>query len=488
MFLGIGPYLIKLFRYFLDFCHSLSPTKIFFFINLAFIVFIFILGFRPGAFHPKITQQNLAYYNNRLATVTGRVCEESRTNIKSQQLTVCALGRVLVTTNLYPVYDYGDFVKVTGRLQTPMKIEGFDYGAYLARYDIYSVMYYPRIKKISGSLTKPQQAYRLLLDFKQRLRSIINSTLPEPEAGLANALLLGYRRLLSKADLQIFARVGLSHLIAISGTHIAILSALIINLFLVLGFRRRQTFIAVFIFLILYPIITGLGASAVRSAIMGSLALLAVYYKRSNSLIKALVFSATLMLIFNPRLLRDDLGFQLSFLALLGIIYIYPVLSLFTNWLLTKIKLAGRAKNIFKIILEILVLTLAVQITILPIMIINFKQLSLIAPLSNILVLWAFPPLLASLIGALILSALIPSGAVLWFSPAYLLLKFIFTVAYRLAQLNFAAVGYSNFNWYWGILYYAILIAGTYFLSLSFSSGKTDFKKTALDSADFLKL
>jgi competence protein ComEC len=319
-------------------------------------------------------------------------------------------------------------------------------------------MYYPKITRVSGALNLNEKIYLGLMRFKKKLKEKIDYNLPEPEAGLANALLLGYRRTLSQEDLQIFSRVGLSHMIAISGSHITILSAMLINFLLALGFSRQRALIFIFSFLILYPLVTGLAASAVRSAIMGGLAFLALYYHRTSSLIKALVFSAAIMLVFNPSLLRHDIGFQLSFLALLGIIYIYPLGEGIIRNIFEKINLKKRIKNVLQTILATVNLTLVSQIVILPIALINFKQLSVIAPLANILALWTFPPLLASLLGGIFFSFLIPAGGIICFLPAYLLLKYIFVVADILSSPSWAAININWFNWYFGAVYYFILI------------------------------
>ncbi len=454
---------------------KMSKPKIFLFINLLFISIIFFLGFRSNAFRPKIKPADLASYNGKLITLTARICEEADVDYKSRRLTVRTSGKtsgqVLITTNLYPEYNYGDFIKVSGELEAPPVIDGFDYESYLARYDIYSVMYYPKISLAAASLTPApsltlaQRSYLWLMKFKWRLKEIIDSNLPEPEAGLANAILLGYRRTVMREDLRVFSRVGLSHMIAISGSHITILSAMIINFFLALGVRRQRALIIIFAFLILYPLITGLAASAVRSAVMGGLAFLALYYQRTSSLIKALIFSAAGMLMLNPKLFRDDIGFQLSFLALLGIIYLYPPGEGLTKKALDKLKLKVHTKKILKTILDTINLTLVSQIVILPVALINFKQLSLIAPLANVLVLWTFPLLLAVLIIGLFLSVAIPGLGVIWFLPAYLLLKYIFLASSILASPSWAAINISGFNWWWGGGYYLVLFGLFYFLT-----------------------
>ncbi len=446
----------------------LSKAKIFLIFNLIFVILIFIIGLRDKAFIPKINKNDIAYYNNKNLSFIGFVCEEVDQDYKSQRLTLCLngeiKGKVLLTTNLYPKYDYGDYLNVKGEIKTPPSVDGFNYEDYLARYDVYSVIYFPKISLVEGSLSAGQNIYKKLIKFKQSLVKVVNNYLPEPEAGLGNAILFGYRRTVLREDLNIFSRVGLSHMIAISGSHITILSAMIIGFLLNIGISRRRAFYTVISFLILYPLITGLSASAVRSAIMGGLALIAIRYERSSSLIKALVFAAALMLAFNPMLLRNDLGFQLSFLALLGIIYIYPIGEEITRAKLEKLNLKKKSKDFLKNTIDTINLTLVSQIVILPIALINFKQLSIIAPLANVLVLWTFPILLASLIIAIFLSALIPALGLVWFFIPYLILKYIFIVSNLLARPSWATITINNFNWCLGVGYYGGLILLAVFL------------------------
>ncbi len=435
-----------------------SPSRLFLLVNLLVIFIIFAIGFRSNIYQKKIDKNDLAHYNGKNISFTGFVCEEADVDYKSRRLTICSAGRTLITTNLYPEYNYGDYLKISGLLKAPEPFNGFDYDSYLARYDIYSLMYYPKISRASSTLNITQKIYLYLLKGKWYLKSVIDSNLNEPEAGLANALLLGYRRTVSNDDLKIFSRVGLSHMIAISGSHITILSAMLINFLLALGIRRKQSFYLIILFLIFYPFITGLSASAVRSAIMGGLAFLAIYYKRNAKLINALVFSGAIMLLINPQILRADVGFQLSFLALLGIIYLYPIGEKISNSLLEKINLRKGTEKIVKNVFDIVNLTLVSQIITLPILLINFKQLSLISPLANILVLWTFAPLLALLIISLFITPLLSFIGPWIFLPSYLLLRYIFILSKFLAAPSLAAISINSFNWFWGTIYYLILI------------------------------
>ena len=440
-----------------------KKSNVFLLLNLLFIAIIFFLSFNPEVFRPQIKKDDIAYYSNQKLTFSAWVCEEADVDYKSRRLTLCVegkiRGRVLIKTDLYPHYDYGDILKVSGFLQLPGKIEDFDYGAYLARHNIYAVMYFAKIEyEGDRDLSWQEGIYGYLLEKKQTLATVINRHLPEPEAGLANAILFGYRRTVLEEDMAIFSRVGLSHLIAISGSHITILSAMIVNFFLFLGLTRQRSLILVFLFLFIYPLITGASASAVRSAIMGALVFLAIFFKRESSLLRALILSASLMLFLNPQLLFFDIGFQLSFAALIGIIFLYPIGEEKSGKLLFYFKLKGKTYRIFKLFLDTVNLTLVSQIVILPIALVNFKQLSLIAPLANILALWTFPPLLASLLMAIFLSLAFPALAICFFFPSYLLLKYLFLISNFLAAPPSAAFNISFFNWQMGGLYYLFLV------------------------------
>ena len=136
----------------------------------------------------------------------------------------------------------------------------------------------------------------------------------------------------------------------------------------VIGDKRDITLIS-------YIILIGVPASAIRAGIMGFLVMFCFYIGRLNNLTRSLVFTAVILLLINPKLLRDDIGFQLSFLAVFGIAYLFPKLNKWSDKIgITKCK---KIKNIFFI-------TISAQIFIFPILMINFSQVSLISPISNL--------------------------------------------------------------------------------------------------------
>ncbi|MEI7620042.1 MAG: ComEC/Rec2 family competence protein [Candidatus Falkowbacteria bacterium] len=419
-----------------------------------FLSFFFLAFWRYHLWVPS----DLIKYNGQKVEMIGIVCEEPDRRTGNQKILLCVSGgKILISTNLYPEYYYGDNLSFRGTLKKPEAIEDFRYDYYLARYGIYSLSYQPYLKKIGESGELNNVFFRGLFNLKKKLFEIINKGMPEPEAGLGNALILGCKRTVSDANLDKFSIIGISHMIAISGTHITMLSAMVMKFLLLFRFRKKRAFYLSIILLFVYVLLTGWQASAVRSLIMGGMALWAACFGRDLKIELALVFSAFIMLLFNPTLLRDDLGFQLSFLAMIALIYIYPIGDYFGQKFLRKSKR-------LKLLWDVLNVTIASQLVTAPISLINFGRFSVIAPLANILVLWTFPFLMSALIGALFLSSVIPSLSWLCFWPSYCLLRYQFMMTDVLASIPSAAVNNSSWNWAWGWTYYLVLFLLTLFL------------------------
>ena len=352
--------------------------------------------------------------------------------------------KILVSVSAYQEFAYGEKLQLSCKLAPPKNISAdFDYRMYLAAKGVYYQCQKPKIEKLrefGGS-----RLYAGLIDMKNKFTNNINQLLPAPESGLLVGLILGGSHQLGKDIQNNFSRTGLSHITAVSGYNVTIIAEYLMILGIAIGLWRRQAFWFAATGIIIFVVVTGLSASAVRAGVMGILLIWAMKNGRLANSQNAIIFSAVVMLFSNPLLLRWDVGFQLSFLATVGIIYIYP---LFNAYLVKKNKVFGLS--------EILFLTLSAQFFVLPIILFNFKQLSIISPLANLLILPFIP--LTMLLGfladicAFIFSPL--ATIVAWL--AYLPLRYEMATINFLANLKYAAVP-MQLTWWEVALWYIIV-------------------------------
>ena len=400
-------------------------------------LFLFLGIWRYAIFMPITSPEKIWFYNGEKIEFSGLVSDEPTLNGSNQKITLEAedyennqvTGKVLATTNLYPLYNYGDRLKIVCQLAKPEPINDFSYDRYLARYDIYSVCYYPKIFKISEG--GGNYSYKKVLVLKNKIRNIIMRGSREPYSGLIQATILGGNGSISK-DLQaLFAQAGISHIIAISGMHISVVVIVLMWLLINVGFTRKSAFYIIMAFLFIYMVMISFMASAVRSCLMGFLVLWAMYLGRLNKLMNSLILAAAILLAFNPRLFRDDIGFQLSFLALLGMIWLFPIGEAWAN-----------KKRIpeFYGVRDGFILTLAAQIFTTPIIAYDFSQFSLIAPITNLLVVWTSSFLLIFSIVAIILSAILPSLGIIFFLPAEIIFIYMIKVSELLLKIPFSNI------------------------------------------------
>ncbi|MDP2709280.1 MAG: ComEC/Rec2 family competence protein [bacterium] len=415
---------------------------------------------RYGSALPAGAPDKIRHYNGRSVTVIGYLADEPDVREANQKLEIAARGikelpgreisgKVLVTANVYPEYNYGDSLELNCELEQPEEYKGFAYDRYLARYNIYSVCYRPALK-VTGS-GGGGFIYAKIFSFKKKLIGLIESGLPEPESGLAKAVVFGGQRGIDAAIRDNFQKAGLSHIMAVSGFHVSIMAAVIMAVLLGVGLNRRRAFYLAAAALAGYIVLVGLPASAMRAGLMAFLVLWALKLGRLNKLANSLLLAAALLLLINPRLLADDVGFQLSFLAVIGLAYIYPI----TQALWQK---AGWPK--LKGVSDALLITLAAQVFTLPVLAYSFGRISLIAPLANLAVLWAAPPLIILTLIGLPLAALAPGLSFIVFLPSYLLAKYILGAVAYLAGLPYASLEVNSFNLLWAAAYYALAVWG----------------------------
>lgn len=312
-------------------------------------------------------------------------------------------ARVLITTRPYPQYGYGDIIEAVGRVERPENFsDDFDYTAYLAKDGIFYTIYFPRIEIVghNGASRLTQNILKLKSAFSERLMRAI----PEPHSSFMAGLILGERKSLPQSLSDELRITGTTHLVAVSGYNITIIADALLKTLMFFFIPFSWAFGLAVIGIMLFTILTGAAASVVRAAVMGILVLVARREGRQYRIRNALTFAAGLMIFYNPAILRFDIGFQLSFLAALGLVYGAPIVERACE--LAKFRLLRLASRVFNIrirraspndprprslIREAFVSTLAAQLFVLPLLVWKFGQLSLISPLANVAVVPFIP-------------------------------------------------------------------------------------------------
>jgi competence protein ComEC len=353
-------------------------------------------------------------------------------------------GKILIFTQIYPRLKYGDKIQIKGMLKEPENYRNFDYKNFLAKDGIYSIIYFPEIKIVerkAGNFLKSA-----LFEFKGKMKESLNSFFSPPYSGLMESLLFGDEEKISEEWKEKFNQIGIRHITAVSGMNITIFTFLIFNLFLSLGFWRNQSFYFSIFFIFLYVLMIGAPPSALRGFLMAFLFLVAQSLGRLSTNSRSVVFAATLMLLFNPLLLKYDIGFQLSFLATLGLIYFSPIFK----------ELFKKIPS-FLSLRENLAATLGAQIFTLPILIYNFGKIPIISPLPNVLIL-PFLPLLTILGFFISLFGMILRPIAYFLSlTSFPFLYFIFKIVDLFSKIPFSSISIQKFSLFFVFLFYSVL-------------------------------
>lgn len=309
-------------------------------------------------------------------------------------------GKVRVITIDKKKFLIGDRLYVSGyvsQLPSARNSLDFSYREYMAKRGVYAQFQIAQVYEVNNSLSLPDRFLNLLISYKTHLLSETNKVVPEPYNSLLGSVVLG-----SKASpipdtlMREFRTVGLGHMLAVSGFQVALIMGFILILMSRLKAKAPVILAVNIAVLIFYAILTGATPSVVRAVIMGIIASIGLYLSRGGNISNIMGVTALIMLIFNP-MNFFDIGFQMSFLATFGIIYLAPMLANALNWLPTPIALA-------------LGLTIASQIMIVPLQFLYFNQFSL----------WAIP------------ANLVAGGLIAWITVAGFISYFLSSITYYL--------------------------------------------------------
>ena len=420
---------------------------------------------------PKIDAFHIVWYNDREydLLVTGILDEppDYRDTYTNLHLKVEAVdtgsgdlpveGELLARVFPNETYQYGERIRIRGKLVTPPENEEFSYRDYLARQGIHSYMSQTEVTRLPGEGGNPIR--KAIYVLKDKALKNIYLIFPDPEASLLSGILLGVDTGLPNDLQQAFKDTGTAHIIAISGFNIAIIAGLFFTLFSRVFGQLRGSILAI-LGIAIYTVLVGADAAVVRAAIMGGIALLIRLLGRRNDGLNALMLSAVIMAIFNP-FIPWDVGFQLSFFATLGLIlYAEPFQSWAVN-VITRYTSPGTAQKIAAPISEYVLLTLAAQLTTLPIMAYHFKRISLVSLIANPFILPVQPAVM--IVGgiAVILSLIwFPLGAVAALG-AWPFIAYTIRLVELFNQLPNGVIILGNFSLWLVILFYAVLLTWT---------------------------
>lgn len=367
--------------------------------------------------------------------------QEPKITGRLQQFSASLPGRkVFVSAPLYPQYKQGDTLLINGKLLTAQTPNGEFY-----------TLRFPAIQKVEDT-SFFAETNQFFAGVRRYISQFFSSYLSPTHAALLIGIVFGIKEPMQKAFSEALQSVGLVHIIAASGMNVTLVAGLLSSVTVVF-LPRKIALVVALSGVLFFAVLSGLEPSIVRAAIMAIFTFSAQILGRQRLASYSLFLAAFLMLFFDPALLFS-LGFQLSFLATAGLLYIRPVFES-----------SKKIKNVLNksIIGEDFITTFAAQLATAPILIAYFGSFSLWSLLVNVLVLWTVPILMILGAVAVIVSLFsnVLGGLVLYLTIPFL--SFIQGIVTFFGQ-HTQPLQFEYFPWQFVVGYYCLLVAGLLFV------------------------
>lgn len=384
-----------------------------------FVITIFLVVFGCVLVWQKDVRNHSDWYGNYYQNesyIKARIDEPPVEKAKSFKAVAVAeevinKGKETRTTGRFLIYfkkdsgsqklRYGDviiFRKALLRIKGTGNPGAFDYEKYSALHQLFHQVYLKENEWILIKIKEKNYWAQFIFSVRENIVLTLNKYLGHNnESTIAKAILIGYKVDLDKDLVQAYSNAGVVHLIAISGLHMGIIYGLLIWLFSYLPLIKKSKpvrLISIILFLWLFALLTGASPSVLRAAVMFSFIAVGNAFNKKSSIYNSLAASAFLLLSFNPFILWD-VGFQLSYLAVLGIVIGQKNIS---NWIYLKNKYAQK-------IWELAAVSIAAQLFTFPLCFYYFHQLPLLFMFSNMI---AIPLATLTLWGCLLLVFISP--------------------------------------------------------------------------------
>ncbi len=390
---------------------------------------------------------------NQKVSLIGKIVDEPSIGENNQKIAVETAEenvktKILLSADLGEDYKYGDQIKFEGTLEKPDNFttdqdKEFDYIDYLRKDGIFYVMRYPKIEMIShgnGNTIKG-----LLFSAKEIFVNKMNLVIRDPESIFMGGLILGEKSSFDESMRQSFINTGTIHIVALSGYNVTIVAEWIMKIFSFLPIALGIG--AGIISILLFILMTGGSSTAIRAGIMACLALLARIMGRNYDVARALILAGVAMVLINPFILCFDVSFQLSFIATVAVVFFAPKIEKYFLWATTRFELR-----------DILSVTCAAYIFVLPFILYKMGNLSLVALPTNALILPFIP-------FTMILGFLTGFTGIVWYILSvplgmfsYFFLHYELSVINFFANVPFASLTVPNFPLILTLLIYAYFI------------------------------
>jgi len=321
------------------------------------------------------------------------------------------IPKIVIYTERHPRYDYGDIIHIKGKVE-PLS----DFRSYNSII-VSGKMSYPSIELFSPSKFSFRKTS---LFIKNKITTSLQKIIPEPQSSLLISLIFGGKNNLTSVLEEQIRKCGLSHIIVASGLHLSIITKALSGFLDILYMSNALNFVFSFLFLFSFAFMAGLTPSIVRAAIMAFLLLLSRVSFRLYNSFNALLLAAVIMVWLNPLILFWDLGFQFSFLATAGIIFLYPLWLESSFWQQDWFNQKGR------IIRATVLSSSSALMFVTPWLIFKTQAFSLVSPITNLLILPLIPLIMIGGIIVAVFSLLFyPFGLFLGFLLNLLLVYFL---------------------------------------------------------------
>lgn len=361
-------------------------------------------------------------------------------------------GKVLVNVFRKEPLQYGDRIRLTGKLHRPFT-EGFrgsfSYEDYLKRHGIHWVLSLKRSAAIELiERQKGNAARSALLKVRRRLQDVLDEHLTVFESGVIQSLVLGGRYYIPERMRELFVLTGTAHILAISGMNVGGMAFLIYLLFNVFRLPRRVQIALTCLLLVVYCLLTGANPSVVRATLMAVMVFGALLLERRCETLNSLGFAAVVILVIDPMALFD-IGFQLSFAGVFFISWLYPVFYARINF--------SKTGGWGALLVGAFCISLAAFVGVLPLIAYHFQMITPVSIVANIPIIPFVSVLFMLGVGIVVTGLIFPPAAFLFAASIKVVLYGLMWIVEFFSRCPGGHFYVENFDFWMAVGYYILL-------------------------------